>query len=181
MGYQPVFVKVDFRSHIATGAFLTLQLAWDLLLGGFVELVCFPSLWKSARGLVMDDRMQRDVSKFVARLAKSQHEQLAAAGTFVDIEDLTAEIGDEVARQLANLELSRRSEALCEQPTHACPECGKECTVASGLEPIILQGMRGEIEYGEPRRHCSRCRRDFFPSGRTIGETAARERDAETP
>ena len=128
----------------------------------------------------MDDRMRREVSEFVATLAKSQQEKLAAAGTFVEIEELAAEVGDEVARQLANLELSRRSEALCEQPTHACPDCGKECRVEPDLEPIILQGMRGEIESQEPRCHCSRCRRDFFPSRRPIGEVAARECDAES-
>ncbi len=128
----------------------------------------------------MDDRMRREVSEFVAGLATSQQEKLAAAGTFVAIEELTAEVGDEVARQLANLELSRRSEALCEQPTHACPDCGKECSAAPDLEPIILQGIRGELEYGEPRCYCSRCRRDFFPSGRPIGTTASRECDAES-
>ncbi len=35
----------------------------DLLLSGFVELVCIPSLWKSARGLVMDDRIRREASE----------------------------------------------------------------------------------------------------------------------
>ena len=127
----------------------------------------------------MDDRMRREVVEFAEGLAEREQERLAAAGTFVDIEELTAEIGDAVARQLASLELSRRSEALCEQPTHACPDCGRECCVEPDLEPIILQGMRGEIEYGEPRCHCSRCRRDFFPSGRSIGASAARECDAE--
>ena len=126
----------------------------------------------------MEDRMRREVSEFVAALAKSQQEKLAAAGTFVEIEELTAEVGDEVARQLANLELSQRSEALCEQPTHACPDCGKECSIEPDLEPIILQGIRGEIEYAEPRCYCSRCRRDFFPSGGSIGEVSARECDA---
>ena len=128
----------------------------------------------------MDDQFRREVSEVVAALAKSQHEKLAAAGTFVDIEELTAEVGDEVARQLANLELGRRSEVLCEQPWHACPDCGQEYRVEPDLEPIILQGMRGEIEYQEPYCHCSRCRRDFFPSGRSIGEVAARKCDAES-
>ncbi len=86
----------------------------------------------------MDDRIRRDVSEFVAGLATSQQEILAAAGTLVDIEELTAEVGDEVARQLANWELSRRSEALCEQPRHAFPDCGKEYRVEPDLEPIIL-------------------------------------------
>ncbi len=129
----------------------------------------------------MDDRIPREVSQFVAGLATSQQEKLAAAGTFIDIEELTAEVGDEVARQLANLELGRRSEALCGQPMHACPDCGKECSIEPDLEPIILQGIRGEIEYGEPRCHCSGCRRDFFPSGRPIGTSAARECDTESP
>lgn len=129
--------------------------------------------------MVMDDQFRQEVLEVVATLAKSQQEKLAAAGTFVAIEELAAEVGDEVARQLANLELSRRSEALCEQSTHACPDCGKECRIEPDLEPIILQGIRGEIEYQEPRCHCSRCRRDFFPSGRPIGTTASRECDAE--
>lgn len=113
----------------------------------------------------MDDRLRREVLELVGELAIREKDRLADLGTFVEIEDLTAEIGDEVGRQLANLELSRRSEVLCEQPTHACPDCGKACRSAPSLEPIILQGLRGEIEYGEPRCHCSRCRRDFFPSG----------------
>ena len=55
----------------------------------------------------MDDQFRQEVLEVVAALAKSQQEKLAAAGTFVDIEELTAEVGDEVARQLANWELSR--------------------------------------------------------------------------
>ena len=98
----------------------------------------------------MEDRMRREVSEFVAALAKSQQEKLAAAGTFVEIEELTAEIGDEVSRQLANLELSRRSEALCEQPTHACPDCGKECSIEpdsarTSLPPSIIVVFRRNL------------------------------------
>lgn len=129
----------------------------------------------------MDDRLKQDVTQMARGLASRHQERLAAAGTFVDIEDLTAEIGDELARQLANYELGRRSEDLSNQPSHACPDCGRECSVEGDLEPIILQGVRGEIEYAEPRCHCSRCRRDFFPSGRPIGPPAARTGDAENP
>ena len=62
----------------------------------------------------MDDQFRQEVLEVVAALAKCQQEKLAVAGTFVDIEELTAEVGDEVARQLVNWELSRRSETLCE-------------------------------------------------------------------
>jgi hypothetical protein len=90
---------------------------------------------------------------------------LEAAGTLVDLERLTAEIGDELARQVARKELSRRAEETAAQPVHACPDCGRECEVEPEREPLILQGIRGEIEYCEPRCFCPRCRRAFFPSG----------------
>jgi hypothetical protein len=127
----------------------------------------------------MDDQLKREVSLFVETLAKTQHDKLAALGTFVDLEELTAEIGDEVARQLAGRELGRRAEILGNEPSHGCPDCEQLCPVAPDPEPIILQGMRGEIEYQEPRCHCPACRRDFFPSGRPIGASASRKRHAE--
>lgn len=121
----------------------------------------------------MDDRLRRRVREFSSELAREEQERLAAAGSFVDLEVLTAQIGDQVARELANLELSRRSEETARQQVHACPDCGKECSVEDDLEPLILQGMRGEIEYQEPRCFCSRCRRAFFPSGCQIGTSPA--------
>lgn len=113
----------------------------------------------------MDDRLRRRISEMSRALALEEKERLEAAGTFVDLERLTMEIGDELARQLAGLTLSSRTEKAFEQQTHCCPDCGKECDVEADSEPLILQGMRGEIEYSEPRCHCSRCRRAFFPGG----------------
>jgi len=92
------------------------------------------------------------------QLAAEEKNRLAALGTFAEIEDLTAEIGDEVTRQLARLELTRRAEEMTETGVHACPDCGKEVEVEAELEPLILQGMRGEIEYSEPICRCTRCR-----------------------
>ena len=126
----------------------------------------------------MDDRMKKHVSEFVRELAQQQQEELNAAGTFVELEDLTAEIGDEVAQQLAKRELERRAETCASEGEHPCPDCGRACPVEADREPLILQGARGEIEYGEPRCHCPRCRRDFFPSGGPFGPSAPGERDA---
>jgi len=120
----------------------------------------------------MDDRLRREVLGFVEGLAIREKERLAALGTFAEIEDLTAEIGDEVTRQLARFELTRRAEEMTETGVHACPECGKEAPVEAEREPLILQGMRGEIEYCEPVCKCTRCRVSFFPSGGRI-ETAS--------
>jgi len=113
----------------------------------------------------MDDRLRSEVSGFIEGLAVREKKRLAALGTFVEIEELTAEIGDEVARQLARLELSRRAEEMAATDVHPCPECGKEAPVETEREPLILQGRRGEIEYSEPFCRCTRCRVSFFPSG----------------
>src|SRR5262249_38114427 len=91
--------------------------------------------------------------------------RLDAAGTLVSLEELTAEIGDAVARELANQQLRRRSAAGCAAATQGGPGCGGACSGGTDPEPVFLRGLRGELEYTEPRCHCTRCRRDFFPSG----------------
>ena len=78
-----------------------------------------------------------------------------------------------VARELANQELRRRSATVAAAATQACPECGAACSVEPDPEPVLLQGLRGELEYTEPRCHCTRCRRDFFPSGEGTAASGA--------
>lgn len=114
----------------------------------------------------MDDRLRQRVLVVAKQLAVEEKDRLAGLGTFAEIEDLTAEIGDALTRQLAQIELTRRSEAMVETGVHACPECGQEAPVEADREPLILQGVRGEIEYSEPVCRCTRCRVSFFPSGR---------------
>ena len=131
------------------------------------------SNWKTYGDWIRDDRLRQRVLAVVMQLAAEEKERLAALGTFAEIEDLAAEIGDEVARQLARFELTRRAEAMIETGVHACPECGKEAPVEMEREPLILQGMRGEIEYSEPVCKCTRCRVSFFSSrGRTQAVTS---------
>lgn len=121
----------------------------------------------------MDGRLRGRIAEISRVLAAEEKERLEAAGTFVDLERLTMEIGDELARQLAGLVLSSRAENATQQRTHCCPKCGKECDVDADPEPLILKGMRGEIEYQEPRCECTRCRRAFFPSGERTPATAS--------
>lgn len=116
----------------------------------------------------MDDRLQQRVCEAASQLAAEEQDRLAGLGTFADIEDLTAQIGDELTRQLARIELTRRAEAMAQAGSHACPECGKEALVEAEREPLILQGLRGEVEYREPVCQCTRCRVSFFPSGRRL-------------
>lgn len=119
----------------------------------------------------MDDHLKRRVLEMATTLAAEEKERLEAAGTFVDLERLTMEIGDELARQLTQLQLSSRARETVRQELHVCPECGRECPIEE-LEPLILQGMRGDVEYSEPKCHCPRCRRDFFPAGEGAAASA---------
>lgn len=121
----------------------------------------------------MDDRLRRRIREMSTQLAMEEKEQLEAAGTFVDLERLTMDIGDELTRQLTSLLLASRAEYATEQKVHACPDCDKECEVEAEPEPLILQGMRGEIAYEEPRCFCSRCRRAFFPGRKDTSASTA--------
>ncbi len=133
--------------------------------GCVVEIGGISSNWETHGSWIIDDRLRQRVLVVAKQLAVEEKDRLAALGTFAEIEDLTAEIGDELTVQLARFELARRAEAMIETGVHACPECGKESPVEADLEPLILQGQRGEIEYQEPICHCTRCRVSFFPSG----------------
>ena len=48
----------------------------------------------------MECLMRARVRAMVEQLAREHQQELAAAGTLVDLEELTAGIGDEVGRQL---------------------------------------------------------------------------------
>ena len=113
----------------------------------------------------MDDRLRRRIREVAQQLLAEEKATFRGASTLLDLENLTVEVGDELVRQLASIDLTERSEELAAAANHLCPECGRTCAVESDREPLILQGRRGEIEYAEPRCHCRSCRRDFFPDG----------------
>lgn len=113
----------------------------------------------------MDGEMKQKIQVFAEQLLAQEKSEFRKAVTLRDLEEFTGQIGDELARQLANTDLTDRSREVAGQTTACCPECGRECPMDPEPEPIILQGQRSEIEYLEPRSHCPSCRRDFFPSG----------------
>lgn len=121
----------------------------------------------------MDDRLRTRVQTFVEQLLTEEKSALRAAHTLLDIEHLSMEVGDEIARQLTSGDLAQRAREAAEQERFGCPVCGRECQVQPDLEPLILQGPRGEIEYSEPRCHCRSCRRDFFPGSQAITASGA--------
>lgn len=126
----------------------------------------------------MDSELTSRISSIVAELAKAEHERLKAVGTFVELEDLACEIGDEVSRQLMDGELAERGNSAAVD-TASCPDCGECCRQAEAGHHRQLMSSRGEISYHEPSFYCRDCRRSFFPSSRPNGATGAGDGDAQ--
>lgn len=126
----------------------------------------------------MDCRLEARVKAMVEQLAREHHEELADAGTLADLEELTCEIGDEVTRLLTERELVRRGQYDIDGLA-ACPDCGQDCPPMPDPDPVVLTGLRGELAYAQPRHSCDRCRRSFFPSGRSLGVAGAQHGHAE--
>jgi hypothetical protein len=112
----------------------------------------------------MDCRLKARMREVVTELAREHAAELAAAGTLVDLEELTCQIGDEFTRLLTEQELSRRGEQAQAKPAN-CPDCDRYCVPMPDPEPVLLTGLRGELAYRQPRHYCDRCRRSFFPAG----------------
>ena len=126
----------------------------------------------------MECRMRTRVKAMVEQLAREHQQELAAAGTLVDLEELTAQIGDEFGRQLCENELTSRSGRAAKLEQCECPKCRLLCPRGEP-EPVVLQGLRGELAFSQPSYFCPRCRRSFFPSGRSFGIAGAGHSQAE--
>ncbi len=127
----------------------------------------------------MDCRLKARMKSMVAELAREHAAELAAAGTLVDLEELTCQIGDEVTRLLTEQEVVRRAAEQRDRPA-VCPDCQRSCMPHADPEPVLVTGLRGPLEYNQPKYFCDRCRRSFFPSGRAVGTSSARRRDNES-
>jgi hypothetical protein len=125
----------------------------------------------------MECHISTRVKAIVEQLAREHQQELAAAGTLVDLEELTTKLGDELGRQLCEKELTSRSERAGELEQCECPKCGLLCPRGEP-EPALLQGLRGELAFSQPSYFCSRCRRSFFPAGRSFGTAGAEHGDA---
>jgi hypothetical protein len=126
----------------------------------------------------MECHMKSRIKAMVEELAREHQQELAAAGTLVDLEELACQIGDEFARQLCESELVGRGQQAANADWAECPDCGAGCALAE-LEPTVLQGLRGEVGFNQPSYYCRHCRRSFFPSGRAVGTADPKHRDAQ--
>ncbi len=127
----------------------------------------------------MDSERSSRISSVVRQLAEQERQRLRAAGTFVELEELACEIGDEVARQLLAGELTERSDEVAKSESQPCPDCGQASSRCE-KQHRQLDSLRGKIDYDDPAYHCPTCRRAFFPGSRLDGLVRQSHRNAET-
>jgi hypothetical protein len=126
----------------------------------------------------MDSELTTRISGIVRQLAEREQQRLRAAGTFVELEELACQIGDEVTRQLLAGQLAERGHEVVDSGAQSCPDCG-QATCRSDPQHRQLDSLRGTIEYDEPAYHCPSCRRAFFPGSGLDGPACASHHDSE--
>src|SRR4030042_1847300 len=111
----------------------------------------------------MECRLEARIKAVIETLAREHQQELAEAGTLVDLEALTCQIGDMVTRELTQQEVVRRARAVDTEQAE-CPDCGAFCPRGEP-GPVVLDGLRGQPAYNQPRSFWRRGGRTFFPAG----------------
>ena len=90
--------------------------------------------------------------------------------TMTELEDLALAARAIVGQKLMQLGLERQAAADRPAESTACPDCGRPFEEPTTPEPRTMATRAGEVGWDEPREHCPRCRRSFFPSEQESGD-----------
>jgi hypothetical protein len=82
---------------------------------------------------------------------------------FTDVEDLAAQVGDLLAREVLRTALQGQATRQRPDDLTTCPSCSGPLDQHPD-EPREVQSRRGDVAWDEPAAYCPRCRRAFFPS-----------------
>jgi uncharacterized protein with PIN domain len=84
------------------------------------------------------------------------------------LEAVAGALGDEMARQLIEINVQEQADDWPEQELGECPVCGGAARKAPD-EPRVLTTTRGDVAWKQRVANCPRCRRAFFPSDSIAG------------
>lgn len=110
------------------------------------------------------EQLLKETAEVSAEIQKLDGSQ-AEVPHYSQIEDVAHETGKELSRLIQQSRV--REVALTAAAQAACPTCGDVCEVAHPSRSV--KSVDGPVETMEPKAHCPRCRRDFFPSASATG------------
>jgi hypothetical protein len=90
---------------------------------------------------------------------------------FSALEGAALALAASLRKAFLDLALARQAAAFLREPPASlclCPACGRD-TSAKDPEPRLLLCRAATVEWLEPHRHCSKCRKAFFPQSRSLG------------
>ena len=90
---------------------------------------------------------------------------------FSELEETVATVRKVLTEGMLQQALTRQA-AQTERPPEygVCPGCGQSTRTAAQPEPRRLETGNGDAVWAEPKTHCQKCRRDFFPSEQEFGD-----------
>jgi hypothetical protein len=82
-----------------------------------------------------------------------------------ELEDVVVAVRQALSEKMLAQALERQAAATDQLPqaVRLCPDCHRPGT-SEGPEARLVLTRGGEAAWLEPHLHCTRCRRDFFPS-----------------
>jgi hypothetical protein len=89
---------------------------------------------------------------------------------FSELEETVATIRKTLTEEMLQQALARQAAQVERPPEYnACPGCGQPTRAADPPQPRRLATGNGDAVWDEPKTHCQKCRRDFFPSKQESG------------
>jgi hypothetical protein len=115
------------------------------------------------------DQFQARLGQIARELAREIYPDGLPRGTkFSELEDIAGALGDEMARQLIEINVQEQADDWPEEELGECPLCGGPARKAPDA-PRVLKTTRGDVAWKERIGNCPRCRRAFFPSEPGVG------------
>jgi predicted nucleic acid-binding Zn ribbon protein len=87
---------------------------------------------------------------------------------FSELEAVAGALGDEMARQLIEINVQEQADGWSEEELGECPVCGGAARKAPD-QPRVLMTTRGDVAWKQRVGNCPRCRRAFSPSESRLG------------
>jgi hypothetical protein len=132
------------------------------------------------RNLEGDAKMGKDAAQIrtefhvrLGQMARELTEELYPKGLprgtkFSELEAVAGALGDEMARQLIEINVREQADDWPEEELGECPVCGGPARKAPD-QPRVLVTTRGNVQWKQRVANCPRCRRAFFPSESSVG------------